>query len=301
MTSSPAGISCGSDCSESYASGTSVTLTASAAGGSTFAGWSGACSGTGTCNVTMTAARSVTATFNTSGGGARDLRQQRQPVGDRGERHDADPGRELRHRRPGRRLQRQRRREQRRAVPHDRGRRHPGHDGHGRRLQRGLDQRGRVARAHRERRGRGNLQPQAARGTAAHRHLDGQGPLRRRRQDRQPHGSLDRRLADVDGPQPDGREPLGRTAVHADLDDRRELQRQLDRDHGGAGEPDADGHEGGHRERHRHVFARGHQLRQRLQRELRERDERHADRRRRPPARRSPAGAAPARAPEAAP
>ena len=68
VTSSPAGISCGSDCSESYASGTSVTLTASAVGGSTFAGWSGACSGTGTCTVSMTAARSVTATFNTSGG-----------------------------------------------------------------------------------------------------------------------------------------------------------------------------------------------------------------------------------------
>ena len=54
-------------------------------------------------------------------------------------------------------------------------------------------------------------------------------------------------------------------------------------------------------QRHRHLFARGHQLRQRLQRELRERDERHAHRRRRPPARPSPAGAAPARAPEAAP
>ena len=162
VTSSPAGINCGSDCSESYASGTSVTLTASAAGGSTFAGWSGACSGTGTCSVSMTAARSVTATFNTSGAHARDLRQQRQPVGDRGERHDADPGRELRHRRPGRRLQRHRRREQRRAVPHERGRRRRGHDGHGRRLQRGLDQRGRVDRVHRERRGRGNLQPQAA-------------------------------------------------------------------------------------------------------------------------------------------
>jgi hypothetical protein len=68
VTSSPAGINCGSDCSESYSSGTSVTVSASPAGGSTFAGWSGACSGTGTCNVSMTAARSVTATFNTTGG-----------------------------------------------------------------------------------------------------------------------------------------------------------------------------------------------------------------------------------------
>ena len=64
VTSSPAGISCGSDCSESYTSGTSVTLTASAASGSTFAGWSGACSGTSTCTVSMSAARSVTANFS---------------------------------------------------------------------------------------------------------------------------------------------------------------------------------------------------------------------------------------------
>jgi len=67
ITSSPSGINCGSTCSASYTSGTSVTLTASAASGSTFAGWSGACTGTGACSLSMTAARSVTATFNTSG------------------------------------------------------------------------------------------------------------------------------------------------------------------------------------------------------------------------------------------
>ncbi len=66
VTSSPAGISCGSDCSESYTSGTSVTLTASAASGSTFTGWSGVCSGTSTCTVSMSAAKTVTATFNSS-------------------------------------------------------------------------------------------------------------------------------------------------------------------------------------------------------------------------------------------
>ena len=64
VSSSPPGISCGTDCSEAYNSGTSVTLTASADAGSTFAGWSGCDTASGaTCTVTMNAARSVTATF----------------------------------------------------------------------------------------------------------------------------------------------------------------------------------------------------------------------------------------------
>lgn len=63
VTSSPAGISCGADCSENYSSGTMVTLTASPAVGSSFAGWSGACTGTGSCVVTMNSAQSVTASF----------------------------------------------------------------------------------------------------------------------------------------------------------------------------------------------------------------------------------------------
>ncbi len=64
ITSSPTGINCGSDCSESYTDGSNVTLTAKPASGSTFAGWSGACSGTGTCRVSMVSNKSVTATFN---------------------------------------------------------------------------------------------------------------------------------------------------------------------------------------------------------------------------------------------
>jgi hypothetical protein len=63
VTSSPVGITCGADCSENYAYNTSVTLTATPAAGSTFTGWSGACTGTGACVVSMTAAKSVTATF----------------------------------------------------------------------------------------------------------------------------------------------------------------------------------------------------------------------------------------------
>lgn len=63
VTSAPAGISCGTDCAESYAQNTAVTLTAAAGSGSLFSGWSGACTGTGSCSVTMSAARNVTATF----------------------------------------------------------------------------------------------------------------------------------------------------------------------------------------------------------------------------------------------
>ncbi len=64
VTSSPAGINCGTDCSEAYPSGTVVTLTAAPATGSSFTGWSGGgCSGTGTCAVTLTADTTVTATF----------------------------------------------------------------------------------------------------------------------------------------------------------------------------------------------------------------------------------------------
>lgn len=64
VTSTPAGIDCGTTCSHSYAAGTPVTLTAAPGSGSTFTGWSGACTGNATtCNVTMTAARSITATF----------------------------------------------------------------------------------------------------------------------------------------------------------------------------------------------------------------------------------------------
>ena len=63
VTSSPSGITCGTDCDELYDAGTMVTLSASTATGATFTGWSGACTGTGNCTVTMNAAQSVTATF----------------------------------------------------------------------------------------------------------------------------------------------------------------------------------------------------------------------------------------------
>ncbi len=69
VTSAPAGINCGVTCSANFTDGTSVALTASAASGSTFGGWSGACSGTGGCSVTMNANKTATATFTKTGGG----------------------------------------------------------------------------------------------------------------------------------------------------------------------------------------------------------------------------------------
>ncbi|MBK7661921.1 MAG: Ig-like domain repeat protein, partial [Betaproteobacteria bacterium] len=65
VTSNPAGINCGAACTANFNSGASVALTAAPSPGSVFAGWSGGgCSGTGTCNVTMSSAQSVTATFS---------------------------------------------------------------------------------------------------------------------------------------------------------------------------------------------------------------------------------------------
>jgi hypothetical protein len=65
VTSTPAGISCGSDCSETYDVITGVTLTATPSGTAVFAGWSGACTGTSTtCTLTMNGPKLVTASFS---------------------------------------------------------------------------------------------------------------------------------------------------------------------------------------------------------------------------------------------
>jgi hypothetical protein len=65
VNSSPAGINCGTDCSEAYTHGTVVTLTPTAATGSTFKGWTGCTSVNGTaCLVTVNAAKKVKANFN---------------------------------------------------------------------------------------------------------------------------------------------------------------------------------------------------------------------------------------------
>src|SRR5206468_1764225 len=63
VTSTPPGIACAPTCEASYADGTLVTLTPHTAANAVFTGWSGACTGTGTCIVPMTKSQAVTAIF----------------------------------------------------------------------------------------------------------------------------------------------------------------------------------------------------------------------------------------------
>ena len=63
IVSTPTGIDCGETCAADFTTGSTVTLVPTPDEGWTFGGWSGACSGTGACTVTMSAARSVGADF----------------------------------------------------------------------------------------------------------------------------------------------------------------------------------------------------------------------------------------------
>jgi len=67
VSSTPAGINCGTTCSASFAAGSSVTLTATPAAGDSFSGWSGACSGAGKCTVVLNADTAVGAAFSAPG------------------------------------------------------------------------------------------------------------------------------------------------------------------------------------------------------------------------------------------
>ncbi|MEX2528602.1 MAG: hypothetical protein WEA09_13300 [Gemmatimonadota bacterium] len=67
VTSQPAGINCDSDgngCSAEFEAGTSVTLTATPSATHDFTGWSGSCSGSGPCNLTVTANQNLGADFD---------------------------------------------------------------------------------------------------------------------------------------------------------------------------------------------------------------------------------------------
>jgi hypothetical protein len=64
VNSSDGAINCGVTCIASFSNGTTVNLTATPDSSSFFAGWSGACTGTGSCQVAMTQAQTVSAIFN---------------------------------------------------------------------------------------------------------------------------------------------------------------------------------------------------------------------------------------------
>jgi hypothetical protein len=67
VTSSPAGISCPTDCQESYPANAAITLTATPAANFVFEGWLGACAGDGNpCSVTLTANVTAVASFRRS-------------------------------------------------------------------------------------------------------------------------------------------------------------------------------------------------------------------------------------------
>jgi len=64
VTSSPAGLECGTTCMAFFDAGATVTLTAEADSASTFAGWSGGCSGAGpVCSLAVSSPAGVVATF----------------------------------------------------------------------------------------------------------------------------------------------------------------------------------------------------------------------------------------------
>lgn len=66
ITSTPAGITCPGTCTADFSAGTTVALTAKPATNYTFAGWTGACSGTASCSITMMGAQTVGAKFSST-------------------------------------------------------------------------------------------------------------------------------------------------------------------------------------------------------------------------------------------
>ena len=69
VTSTDGFINCPGTCTHTYDPGAQVTLNAAAASGWAFSGWTGACSGIGPCNLTMTTSLAVTAVFVEPGHG----------------------------------------------------------------------------------------------------------------------------------------------------------------------------------------------------------------------------------------
>jgi phospholipase C len=63
VISTPAGIDCPGRCTAKFPKGTAVELTPAAEPGTTFAGWSGMCTGRGTCKLNLDASTTATPTF----------------------------------------------------------------------------------------------------------------------------------------------------------------------------------------------------------------------------------------------
>ena len=80
VASTPGGVACPSDCTELFPIGATVTLVPSAAAGFGFAGWAGACTGTGACTPSIAGPTYVRASFTATAPA---------PPRDRGD-HDAD-------------------------------------------------------------------------------------------------------------------------------------------------------------------------------------------------------------------
>src|SRR5262249_19946905 len=80
VNSTPAGISCGADCNQTFANGAQVTLTATPAAGSIFTGWAGDCTGTGPCQVGVTGPKTVIALFQLVSVGVNVGRQSGSPT-----------------------------------------------------------------------------------------------------------------------------------------------------------------------------------------------------------------------------
>ena len=63
VTSNPVGINCGATCSGIFSKGAKVSLSAIPSTGNYFYGWTGACSGSGACTVSMDGAKTIGAVF----------------------------------------------------------------------------------------------------------------------------------------------------------------------------------------------------------------------------------------------
>jgi hypothetical protein len=66
VTSTPVGINCGAVCTFLFTPKASVSLAAVVAAGSSFGGWTGACTGTGACTILMDGNKTVAAVFNSA-------------------------------------------------------------------------------------------------------------------------------------------------------------------------------------------------------------------------------------------